>query len=295
MADTGSVLRLVTINFWGNEPPLDRRLGLAETQLRALSPDVIGMQEVRPLDGRQGRHTAEHLADALGYEHVYEVALRWKDNDFFPGYPGGEEGLAILSRHPIAAHRWMRLPEARPLEARILLSARVETPVGPVWCHTTHLHYRLDDGLAREKQVVAIDEAIKAVAIEEHPGTVQLLCGDFNATPDHDEIRFLRGLTTLAGRRTHYQDAFLRMHPGSEGFTWSSENEQTRPLRSLDINRRIDYIFVTSRRKDGRGTVLNARVVLDQRDGQGICSSDHYGLMADVQIAPSAEVAARPA
>jgi endonuclease/exonuclease/phosphatase family metal-dependent hydrolase len=293
--ESSAVLRLVSINFWGIEAPLQRRLTLAESQLRALDPDVIGMQEVRPLDGRQGRTTADHLADALGYERVYAVSLRWNDDDFFAGHPGGEEGLAIVSRHPIAEHRVLRLPEARATEARILLSARVQTPAGPVWCHTTHLHYRLDDGLAREKQVVAIDEAIKAIALECEPGAVQLLCGDFNATPEHDEIRFLRGFTTLAGRRTHYQDAFARTCPGNEGITWSSENEHTRPLRSLDIDRRIDYVFVTTRRKDGRGTVLNTRVVLEERDDPGggepgVCASDHYGVMAEVRIAPERPV-----
>ncbi|HUP24819.1 MAG TPA: hypothetical protein VNB06_18010 [Thermoanaerobaculia bacterium] len=74
-----------------------------------------------------------------------------------------------------------------------------------MWCHTTHLHYRLDDGLAREQQVLAIDEVVRNI-----DATQQLLCGDFNASPDHDEIRFLRGLTTLSGRRTHYQDAWQR-------------------------------------------------------------------------------------
>jgi endonuclease/exonuclease/phosphatase family metal-dependent hydrolase len=280
-------LRLVTINFWGTEAPLERRLALAERQLRALAPDVIAMQEVRPLDGRAGRTTADWLGDALGMARVYAVSLRWDDGAFFAGHPGGEEGLAVLSRHPIREHRVLPLPDARPTEARILLSALIDAPAGPIWCHTTHLHYRLDDGLARERQVVAIDDAIRAIAGEAGATAPQLLCGDFNATPEHDEIRFLRSLHTLSGRRTHWQDAWLRRHPGAradEGITWSSENEQTRPLRSLDIDRRIDYVFVSTRRKDGRGTVLDARVVLDERDGD-VCASDHYGVLADVQIA----------
>ncbi len=277
-----ATLRLVTINFWGTEPPLDRRLALASRQLAELAPDAVAMQEVRPLDGREGETTADHLADQLGMHRVYAESLCWDDDAFFPGHPGGSEGLAILSRHPIGDHRVVKLPEGRPTEQRILLSAALETPAGPVWCHTTHLHYRLDDGLAREKQVLTVDAAIRAIDSR----APQLLCGDFNATADHDEIRFLRGLTTLGGRRTHYQDAFARIHPGEPGLTWSSENEHTRPLRSLDIDRRIDFVFVTTRKKDGRGTVLDARVVLDQRDGD-LCASDHYGVLAEVQIEPS--------
>lgn len=280
-----ATVRLVTLNLWGNEPPLEARLRLAEKQLHELAPDIIGLQEVRPLNGRDGITTAEYLANALDCRWVYEKSLEWADDAFFAGHPGGQEGLAIISRHPIREHRVLRLPEPRRTEKRILLSALIDTPAGPVWCHTTHLHYRLDDGLAREQQVVAVDQAIRGIALDSPPGRVQLLCGDFNATPDHDEIRYLRGSTTLAGRRTHYQDAFLRIHPDRAGITWSSENEQTRPLRSLDIDRRIDYVFVTTRRKDGRGTILDARVVLDERDAEDRCASDHYGVLADVQIA----------
>ena len=73
--------------------------------------------------------------------------------------------------------------------------------------------------------------------------------------------------------------------------TWSSDNEHTRPLRSLDLDRRIDYVLVTTRKKDGRGTIHDCRVVLTEREGEAehaICASDHYGVMADVQIGPIA-------
>lgn len=276
-----STLKLVTINFWGTEAPLEKRLALAERQLAALDADVIAVQEVRPLADKDGATTAEHMADALGFSHRFEPVLSWQAGAFGDGSKAGLEGLAILSRHPIGDHRITPLPEPRPLERRALLSAEILHPAGATWCHTTHLHYRLDDGAAREKQVVAIDEVIRNI---ETPRP-QLLCGDFNATPEHDEIRFLRGLTTLAGRRTHYQDAFLRIHPHADGFTWSSENEQTRPLRSLDIDRRIDYVFVTSRRRDGLGTVIDAGVCLAERE-DGICCSDHFGVFAEVALTP---------
>jgi len=257
------MLRLVTLNFWGTHEPFRARMELAKRQLAALKPDVLCLQEV----SRVGESTTAHeLADFLGMNCV-------TSNE-----------LAVLARDPIGEHTVTPLPEPRPDDARFLLSARVDTAAGDVWCHSAHLHYRLDDGVAREKQVVAIDDVVSSID-SERP---QLLCGDFNSTPDHDEIRFLRGLTTLAGRRTHYQDAFMRIHPDAKGLTWSAENEQTRAWRSLDIDRRIDFVFVTSRAKDGRGSVHDARVVLDERDGDGHCASDHYGVLADVQISPSA-------
>lgn len=282
----GSNLRVITLNLWGTEPPLERRLALAISQLRALSPDVVCLQEVRPLDGVQGTTTADVIAEALGMTARYAVAVAW-DDGVHAKLPAGQEGLAILARS-IRDTRVLPLPEARPADARILLSAQVDSDGGPIWVHTTHLHYRLDDGLAREHQVLAIDQAIRALRTDTSPP--QILCGDMNATPDSDEMRFLRGLTTLGGRRTHFQDAWLRHHPEprpgdgpEQGITWSSENALTRPLRSLDLDRRIDYVYVTSRKKDGRGTIHDARVVMTDRDGD-LCASDHYGVLADVQI-----------
>lgn len=280
-----SQLRVVTLNFWGTEAPLGQRINLAVEQLRALDPDVICLQEVRP---HQNATTAHAISEQLGMVAHYAVATSWQAGEF--GFASaGEEGLALLTRQPLLAHRAIALPDARPGDVRILLSGQVATAGGPIWVHTTHLHYRLADGVAREHQVEAIDAAITACG-RGNNDPPQILCGDFNATPDSDEIRFLRGLTTLAGRRTHFQDAWLRCHrepePGDgplEGITWSAENELTRPLRSLDIDRRIDYIFVTSRKRDGRATVHSCRVALTDRIN-GICASDHFAVVADIQV-----------
>jgi endonuclease/exonuclease/phosphatase family metal-dependent hydrolase len=275
-------LRVVTLNFWGTEAPLDRRLALAVRQLRALDPDVVCMQEVKPLAG--GPTTSHALAESLGMHACYARAVAWD---------GGEEGLAIVTKQPLVEHRVLALPDPRPADARILLSGRVTTAGGPIWVHTTHLHYRLNDGVARERQVLAIDAAVRACG-RDNTDPPQILCGDLNATPDSDEIRFLRGLTTLDGRRTHFQDAWLRLHREpvagegpAEGITWSSENRFTRALRSLDLDRRIDYVLVTTRKKDGRGTVHACNVVLTERDDSDdgeIAASDHYGVFAEIQV-----------
>ncbi|MEO6772962.1 MAG: endonuclease/exonuclease/phosphatase family protein [Kofleriaceae bacterium] len=283
-----SQLRVVTLNFWGTEPPLERRIELATRQLRALDPDVVCVQEVKPY---RGGTTAHAIGEALGMHAHYETACAWQAGERGSA-TAGEEGLAIVTRAPLVAHEVTRLPSHHALDdARILVSGLVATIGGPIWVHTTHLNYRLDDGVSREAQVLAIDAKLRERRGLADPP--QILCGDFNATPDSDEIRFLRGLTTLAGRRTHFQDAWLRLHreaePGDgpgEGITWSSENELTRPLRSLDIDRRIDYVFVTSRKKDGRGTVMRSEVVLAERDG-GVCASDHYAVLAEIQVVTS--------
>jgi endonuclease/exonuclease/phosphatase family metal-dependent hydrolase len=265
-------LKVVTLNLWGEQPPLARRMQLAIDGLRALHPDVVGLQEVRQVPGSV-ENQAETLAQALGLAHYYEPATPWG---------GGDEGLAILSRHPITSRRVHVLPHAVPTEKRLLVGITMDTPEGPVEAYTTHLNYRLTDGGKREDQVVAIDAHI-AESGSEMP---RVLMGDFNATPDSDEIRFLRGLHTSAGRRTFWQDAWERRHGHADGFTWARANTYTGRLRWLERDRRLDYIFVSPMKRDGRGVVLDCRIILDRAAPDGAFASDHFGLYAELQLSP---------
>ena len=268
-------LKVVTLNLWGEQPPLDRRMQLAVDGLRALAPDVVGLQEVRQVPGSVPNQ-AETLARALGMEHYFEAATPWG---------GGDEGLAILSRHPIAARSMHELPHAVPTERRLVIGATVTTPDGAVEVYTTHLNYRLTDGGKREDQIVALDEHIGKRDSE----LPKILCGDFNATPDSDEIRFLRGLHTSSGRRTFWQDAWERRHGRADGFTWARANPYTARLRWLERDRRLDYIFVSPMKRDGRGVVHDCRIVLDRAAADGALPSDHFGLYAEVQLSPLEE------
>lgn len=272
-------LRVVTLNLWGEQGPFEQRFPLCQKELSSLRPDVVLLQEVREIPGTL-RNTAEQLAEHLGMSFVFAKATEWG---------GGTEGLAILSRSPIVSHVVHELPEARTDERRVLLIAELQTTLGIVLAATTHLHYRMTDGIAREKQVEAVDRLLKAHAQTLEGGAkLTLLAGDFNATPDSDELRFLRGLHTLEGRRTYYQDAFLCATDAAQGpgYTWSRRNPYTQRLRFLQNDRRLDYIFVSPPSRDGRGTITDCRIVLDRADKDGVYPSDHFGLLAEVTLSP---------
>lgn len=269
-------LRFVTLNLWGENGPHARRLDLCADGLAALAPDVLALQEVRDVPGRLPNQ-AETLAKRFGFHAAFAPATEWG---------GGVEGLAVVSRFPVRASSSIRLPHATETEGRIVLSACLETPRGSLWVHTTHLSYRLHEGRQREDQVMAIDGQISARSGDtELP---QVLAGDFNTVADSDELRWLRGLTTLGGRRVFYQDAWATVHPREDGVTWRRDNPFRARMNWLPAERRIDYIFVTAARRDGRGTVHDARVVLDRPDADGVYPSDHAGVLAEVQMAPDA-------
>ncbi len=263
-------LRCLTLNLWGAEPPLNERMAVVAQGLHDLAPDVVALQEVREVPG-QLPNQAETLARAAGFGHVFAPATP---------FGGGQEGLAILSRLPIAEHAALELPHAEPKERRILLSSRLHNGQGSVWVHTTHLNYRLTHGKQREDQVSAIADGV-AGRTSDSP---QILMGDFNARPEADEIRFLRGLVTLGGRRTYLQDAWERAHPGEPGWTWPRSNPYTAKLAFLEPDRRLDYIFVTPMRGDGRGIVHSCTLVFDRPGVDSVYASDHFGLLAEIQV-----------
>ena len=268
-----TVLTCLTLNLWGAEPPLEARMTAVARGLADLRPSVVALQEVREVPSRLPNQ-ADSLAQASGYHHVFAPAVE---------FGGGHEGLAILSRDEILEHASLELPHARPDERRILLSARVRRGKGSVWVHTTHLNYRLAHGKQREDQVQAIEASIASRASD----APQILMGDFNARPESDEIRWLRGQVTLGGRRTYFQDSWDRLHPGDPGWTWAAANPYTARLAFLEPDRRIDYIFVTPMRGDGRGTIHSCTMVFrEPGDGQ-VFASDHFGLLAEIQVEPT--------
>lgn len=280
-------MRILTLNLWQEQGPWPRRMELCASRLAALSPDVICLQEVREVPDRVPNQ-AETLASRLGYTTcVYRAVQPWG---------GGDEGLAILSRWPLEAADDIELPFWPDRSRRRCLGARLKAPSGPFWVFTTHLAYRLGDGALRELQVLEAERFVSTRAAS-LPGTASLLCGDFNAVPESDEMRFLRGLCTLGGRRVYYQDAFEKLHPGVAGHTWCRENPYTAALAFLEPDRRLDYIYVTPRTRAGAGVIESCRIVLSEPDPDGVYCSDHYGLLCEVRVHADEGVgaASRPA
>jgi endonuclease/exonuclease/phosphatase family metal-dependent hydrolase len=274
------VLRFLTLNLWGENGPWQARMDLLLDSLAPLAPDVICLQEVRDVPGRVPNQAGE-IARRHGWNHVFAPSTAWG---------GGHEGLAIVSRFPIGAHEAQPLPHSIETEGRIILSARVDADTGAFWAHTTHLAFRETEGRKREDQVLFIDQVVAAHAND----NIQIVTGDFNAVPDSDEIRWLKGMTTLDGRRVAYQDVWARANAvgsgGADraGITWASMNPYVGLMHWLHPDRRLDYIFTTQVRRDRRGSVHGARVVFDEPGetaaGERVFISDHFGVIADIQM-----------
>ncbi len=261
-------LRVLTLNIWNRQGPWEQRLGLIRAGIARLDPDLVGLQEVIDVGGRT---QADEIGEGLGYRSAFGAA-----HDLGGGVRFGN---AALARWPITSSHVFPLPTGASDEHRSMLLAEVGSPYGKIPFFVTHLNWKLHHGAIREQQVVSVAEHVKQSA--PIAGLPPILVGDFNAEPDATEIRFLRGLHAVEGRSTYFADCFGITGEG-RGITFdATRNPFAAPTH--EPPRRIDYVFVRGPDQAVRGKPLAARVVLDEVV-DGICGTDHYGVLAEISI-----------
>jgi endonuclease/exonuclease/phosphatase family metal-dependent hydrolase len=270
-------LRVVTLNIWNTQGPWPERLRLIRRELAELKPDLIGLQEVLHLDNAPPGTVdqAQAIADGLGYYAAFASA--WHIGG------GLQFGNALLSRWPFAAAESFPLPCEPEDETRGLLHCMVESPWGKIPVFVTHLSWQLHLSDVRQQQVAFIASKVKALAPTGDSLFPPILMGDFNAEPDSDEIRYLRGFNSRLGRSVYFADCFAAAGDGSPGYNYARENAYA--LRAAEPNRRLDYIFVRGPDRELRGEPLAARLCFSQPVG-GVWPTDHYGVLAEIQAAP---------
>jgi endonuclease/exonuclease/phosphatase family metal-dependent hydrolase len=257
--------RAATLNIWNRFGPWEERLVAIREGLRALAPDVIGMQEVLRLPDLD---QAALVSEGLGYHIAWGLA---SENHGFP------TGNAILSRWPIARTEVIPLPDGGSDEHRSIVFAELDSPYGKVPVFCTHLTWKFHHGHIRVMQVKALAEAVARLA--PIAGFPPVVVGDFNAEPDADEIRYMRGLTGLGGPCVYFADAFGVAGDGTPGITFSKRNSFAEPLREPE--RRIDYVFVRGPDDVQRGEPRGAHVCFDE-PYKGTFPSDHFGVVATI-------------
>jgi endonuclease/exonuclease/phosphatase family metal-dependent hydrolase len=285
-------LRVVQLNAGSMlEPDWETRRHTLVAWLDLLDPDVVCLQEV--WRNGSGTDTAAWVVDHAAGDWFW----RFGGDAFMPEIwpdPTLAFGSTILSRWPIETHRYQRLPivedpgndpvvESAPWELLHVRTAGLDV-------FSTHLAPAPTHGRHRVRQVMTIDDHVRRVrgdldALppfgEKREGMPAVLCGDFNAEPDSDEIRWLRGLTAIEGRTTYWVDAWSEAGDGP-GLT---SDPTTNPVvRTMGVtHKRIDYVFVGDgfQRAGDAGRILSARLAFDA-SLTGHVASDHYGLAVDI-------------
>jgi len=281
-------LRVAQLNIGSLlEPDWPARRHEIVAWLQRLDADIVCLEEVWQDD----RHpnTAQWLADQQPGR--WSVAFGgFAAPAAFGADPSLRSGAAVLSRWPIEEQELFALPGSDDSTGNPWDAVELEllaTRTGGVDVFATHLSAMPHRGSIRRQQVRFIDET---VAAWRHPASPlpPVLCGDFNAEPDSDEIRFLCGLTALDGRDTWWQEAWRSAGGAGPGFTQVPANPYY--ARFNLPPKRIDFVFVgdtwLTRNPDGthdddRGRIIAAALAFDT-PLTGTYASDHYGLVVDI-------------
>jgi endonuclease/exonuclease/phosphatase family metal-dependent hydrolase len=277
-AERARPLRVVTFNLLHGGPSsgltgdgdlLETRLTMVIDELRRLGPDIVALQEASI--GRGRGNVAGRIAEALGLQYVHTPATTRVFpvpfvNHVIVWLMNFAEGPAILSRYPITASEVHDLPRCiKRFDPRVLLQAEVATPWGRLAVFSTHTSR--DDC-----QVGHVAEVVRGRATS----GPALLMGDLNTG---ERAAAFQALTNGGG----FVDVFRATNPDAPGATvWQRVRAGT-----STVFRRVDYVLMAGVR-DGPAAACASRVVLNTPgrgpDGQALWPSDHYGVLADVDV-----------
>jgi endonuclease/exonuclease/phosphatase family metal-dependent hydrolase len=179
---TATTVRVMSYNIQAGAGHLDS----TAAAIRALSPDIVALQEV-DVHWAERSHFADQateLGRALGmqvrFAPIYMIAS--------PPAPPREFGVALLSRFPIVGFRNDRLTrlstqDSNPVPTVMpgLLEAMIDVSGQRVRFFTTHLDYRADPRVRMEQ----VAEMIRYIGGVTSP---TIAAGDLNATPDAAEL-----------------------------------------------------------------------------------------------------------
>lgn len=254
-------MRLATYNIWNDERGGELRRGQIIKEILAADADVIGLQEVDP-----------------GFFHNKLVGLY--PYAVFRAYEGEDEGLTILSKHPILEVFWLH--ENPAYECSAVLSIVIEATGKRV--SVTNMHLPWDSALQRERQIVAIDRFIHEQSADRH-----VLLGDFNGSMNSSVHCYLLGEQSLLGREANpcwfelsSAYAALRNEPLRPTLDFAS-NPRWGGRNTIEVPMAADRIYVMNEADETKLWQASIFGTAVSRES-GYAASDHYGLWADVEF-----------
>ena len=261
-------IRIATWNLDHNPAQQLERTGWAADELALDRPDVLCIQETNPTRTRL-------LADRLGMAVVVEHEAA---------------GLAIVSSLTQVHAEMTDMPSGRSA-----VMAFLENDCHRFAVATTHLAWGTGMEALRLKQAFELDAWIGRVASMEPfrdtphgaaNGIIGILCGDMNAEPDADSMRYLRGVHVYNDTSTHWTDSWNR--GVGDGVTSSGHNPlSARTAAAFGVlestplpERRIDYIFSRGYAYGRAGSATSTALLGVGRGAE--TPSDHYGIVTDL-------------
>lgn len=262
-----STVRLVTWNVWGRygEEWERRQTGIEDALVEA-APDVVCLVEA----WRQGDDTQPaRVARRLDFPH-HQFVGDFEQEDWV-------SGIGLASRWPLSEAMRRPLRDEDGSGFGEAVHVVVDGERGPIQLFVAVLDYPLDGSRLRLAQARELGRFVQEVGRQRDPIVV---CGDFNASADSDEIRALTGRSATVVPGLVFYDAWEVAGEVGPGYTWSNQN----PLAAVGLypDRRFDYILSAWPRLGGAGHPTHC-ALLGVRPAGELQLSDHYGVVADLR------------
>lgn len=243
--EPGGIVTLLTFNVhqgFSNAGVVDPEVFVRV--LEEADADIVVLQEAdTPRFTSANLDVVTYLAARLGYHEAY-------------GQPTREQafGGAILSRHPIAEWKAVRLPSDS--DNRWFTEARVVVDGRDVWLYAVHFALPQEDRLAQTDTLLAY--AAKRPA-------PRILAGDFNSCPEG-----------LCPREDEPRDDVYARLTATHRDAWTAAGHAVDDARGLtydaaDPYERIDYVFVTND--------ISVRSAEVMRTDAALAASDHLPVL----------------
>jgi len=287
-------VRITTLNLWSTSSPSEAegRLRAAAADVALRRPDVLCLQEVTRID--DDTSTADVLAQMCGMRVAVQGVFARKSVSAHGRNLGQPTGCAILTSLT-GSVPWadLSLPHSGGMVHGAVV-AELTSETGRPWLvGSTHLAWGGNREPERQAQATVLETFFARAEARRAAYGVAVLCGDFNAAPDTDAIRFLTGRAALGGAGAYWVDAWEAAGEGA-GFTSDAGNDWVRtqadwagiadPVQLL--SRRIDYVMVRGWVHGRPGGPMAARLAFTEPGADGTVASDHWGVETDLWDPP---------
>ncbi|MDD3078058.1 MAG: endonuclease/exonuclease/phosphatase family protein [Paludibacter sp.] len=177
-AGQNDTLNVMTFNIRFGELASLEQIG---KYIKSQQPDIVALQEC---DWKLDR--GDRALQQAGKAYINELAYYSELFGLYGktiNYKGGYYGIGLLSKYPIIKSERVLLPNPSPkTEQRAMLMAEIELPDNSVITFIS-THLEVSSAKTRKAQINFINRKISGIK------TPVLLAGDFNATPNDQEIK----------------------------------------------------------------------------------------------------------
>lgn len=257
-------LRILILNLHCyQEDNQDHKFSQIARAIDEMDVDIVCFQEVAELwnDGEGDWETNSARIINSRLKTPYHLVTDWAHL----GFDQYREGVAILSRYPIARHESKYVSGSHDpysIHSRKVIMAQVKVPhMGLINVFSSHLSW-WDDGFAEQF------ETLRQWAADRHTGQVKatLLCGDFNIKAGSKGYE-------LVVESNEYDDQYLAVN-APKVFVKIFRDKDAGWQRNLDKDHRIDYVFL---HKSSELRVVSGDVLFTEQDYGSV--SDHQGYL----------------